>query len=360
MSIADKFRDALWTFKRSRRAHVVTVLLGIVLVVVVLGYFAFSAEDELVVVNGDDNPDRIVEGRRVLDGLVVEAEDLNRLPVAVMIDNLAVNSVRPHAGITRASVVYEALVEGGITRLMPVFATGERINEIGSVRSARPYFVQLAQEYHGVFMHAGGSPQALEDLNNAEDLWSIDGATGEGAPYYRRDSDRPAPHNLTTSSDLLAFAARDFELAETGDVEGWQFLEEEGEPASTERALTIDYSTTSYKVEWEYSKDDNAFYRSNGSTEDVDRNDDRRIVAKNVIVQFVPVSLADAERLQLDLVGEGGALVFKDGEMLNVTWKKPSADARTRFFDEDDDEVRFNPGQTWVELLPVDGRVTFE
>lgn len=362
MRIADSLRDILWRFKRSRRAHVAVVVIGVLIVVALLGYVAFQQKDsgEVVVKNGDENPARVIEGRRVLDGVVAEAQDVNPAPIAVMIDNLAVASARPHAGLSQASVVYEALVEGGITRQMAVFGVRDRIPEIASVRSARPYFVQLAREYNGMFVHAGGSPQAMEDLRNSDDVWIVDGTTGEGAPYFKRDPNRSAPHNLVTDTDLLAFVERDLKVPETGAFEGWQFAEEEGVPFEEERTLSIDFSTVSYSVDWLYRKDENLFVRKNGGVEDTDRNTQKPLTAKNILVQFVPTSFVDEQRLKMNLVGEGGGLFLKNGEMENVTWKKESDDARTRFFDSDEKEIVLNPGPTWVELLPTDGRVTFE
>src|SRR3989338_6720523 len=83
----------------------------------------------------------------------------NRLPLAVMVENLV--DIRPQSGLSRADIVYEALVEGGITRFMAVYTLTEPIVKIGPIRSARTYYVDWAEEYGGVFAYVGGSPEAL-------------------------------------------------------------------------------------------------------------------------------------------------------------------------------------------------------
>src|SRR5689334_13298629 len=82
---------------------------------------------------------------RRLDGVLVKDSQSNLWPVAVMIDNHT--AARPQAGLSKASIVYEALAEGGIPRFMAVFARTD-VPLIGPVRSTRPYFVRYAAEYH--------------------------------------------------------------------------------------------------------------------------------------------------------------------------------------------------------------------
>lgn len=361
MSVSDRIRDLLWMFKRSRRAHVLAVVAVILAVAGVLGFLAWDREgnENLTIRNGDENPNRFVEGRRSLDGLVVPEGEQSPMPVVVMLDNLAVDSVRPQAGLVKASVIYEALAEGGVTRLMPVFPAGVQVSEIGPIRSARPYFVQIAREYNGLFFHVGGSPRAQEDLRSAEDLVNID-ELNLGHPYFRRDPKRSAPHNLTTNHTLIQYAIRDHGAPSSVAIDAWKFAEEEGKADVADHVLSIDFSTTSYKVEWKYDRALNAFRRFNGGALIKDRGSDEEVLAKNIIVQFVATSVADGNRLEIDLVGEGGALVFQNGVMVNATWKKPTDDSRTRFFSEESEEIVLNPGQTWVELLPVDGRVEYE
>ena len=86
----------------------------------------------------------------------------------------------------------------------------------------------------------------------------------------------------------------------------------------------------------------------------------KEILAKNVVVQYAPTTLADEKgRLTIDMIGEGAAVVFQNGKAINATWKKASKSERTRFFDEAGEEIRFIAGPTWVEVLPNDREVTY-
>ncbi|MEK7519092.1 MAG: DUF3048 domain-containing protein, partial [Patescibacteria group bacterium] len=124
-------------------------------------------------------------------------------PVAVMIDNAG--SARPQSSLQAASIVYEALVEGGITRFMAVFDQGD-VKEIGPVRSARQYFLEWLAEYEAAYAHAGGSPEALTNIRR-ERIHDINGI-GSASNAFFRDSTRPAPHNLYTSGMKMFITTR--------------------------------------------------------------------------------------------------------------------------------------------------------
>ncbi|HSD12679.1 MAG TPA: DUF3048 domain-containing protein, partial [Patescibacteria group bacterium] len=137
--------------------------------------------------------------RRVIDGVAVpeDAPDVTGY-FAATIDNLSV--ARPQAGLTKASLVFEAPVEGGITRFLAVFPDDVTADRIGPVRSARPYFLDWASEFDAVYAHVGGSPEALEkivayDMRDLNEFFA--------GKYFWRDENRDAPHNAYTSTVRL-------------------------------------------------------------------------------------------------------------------------------------------------------------
>jgi hypothetical protein len=121
---------------------------------------------------------------------------LRQRPIVVMIDNHP-NSY-PQSGLDKAAVVFEALAEFGLTRFMAVYAPGitPEASSIGPVRSARLYFVQWAMEFRGLYVHAGGAPQALETLQNTMSLVDVDALFRDRSVYFTRIAQRSAPHNL--------------------------------------------------------------------------------------------------------------------------------------------------------------------
>ena len=124
---------------------------------------------------------------------------LDDYPFAVMIDNIA--EARPHSGLGEADVVYEAPAEGGIPRLMPVYLrAGHTASRIGPVRSARHYFVYLANEFRAPMVHIGSSPQGFDALASTG-LAHVDEQRGDAT--FVRDRARRAPHNAFVSTDSI-------------------------------------------------------------------------------------------------------------------------------------------------------------
>ncbi len=291
--------------------------------------------------------------RRVIDGVKVSNGTENLLPVTVMIENLS--TVRPQFGLSRAQVVVEALAEGGITRFLAIYASGEALETIGPVRSARDYYVDWAEEYRGAYVHAGGSPQALQRLVGNNYLTDLNQISGDHA-YFWRDTSRVAPHNLFTSTELLGYALRDKGLSETaGTYGGWLFEKEaakKNRPAS--QSIQLSFSTSSYDVTYDYDDETNTYARSNGGTPHMDALTNEQIRVKNIIVQYVSSSLLDAAsgRLSLTTVGEGDAIVFMNGIATPARWKKPARGERTRFYNQEGTELSFVTGTTWIEVLP--------
>src|SRR5690606_32031716 len=146
-----------------------------------------------------------------LTGYPVAAGLLERRPFLVSIDNHP--RARPQYGLSRADLVYEVPAEGGVTRFAALFWAGEA-DQIGPVRSSRPYFLDLALEWQAAFLHAGGSPQHYEQIDKLPipDIDDIRGGAGGGV-FWRGD-DRNPPHNLYTSSQRVRakIAERNWDL----------------------------------------------------------------------------------------------------------------------------------------------------
>jgi hypothetical protein len=259
----------------------------------------------------------------------------------------------PQSGLNNASLVFEALAEGGITRFMAVFADGAlgNVPEIGPVRSARVYFVQWAMGLNAVFMHAGGSPDALALAGSTDRIVDADALV---LPQYaRRDNSRAAPHNLYTSSESLrTFAAeqRPFDDPQVGYV-----FNAVG-PAQAPQATTITYDFTDplFRATWRYDQQTNAYYRWANGAPQVERNTNAQLRTRNLVVMEVPNAprAGDAAgRLDLDVVGSGAARVFLAGQQIDATWRKNDAAAPLQFYDAQGQEIVFNVGSMWVAAV---------
>jgi len=287
--------------------------------------------------------------RRQIDGAYVARGKENAPLYAVVIDNNI--SARPLSGLAKASLVYEAPVEGGITRLLAIFDAGRDIREIGPIRSARPYFIDLAGEFGALFTHVGGSPAAMERLKaGAAGIVNLDlYYTGS---FYWRDSKRSAPHNVYTSSKFLADAAEVHKLG-VPLYDSWQFKSDaalEYRPEKNE--ITVAAVQSEYTVRWVYNKAHNSYFRYHG--EKLERGKDGGIVsAKNVVVLKTDIEIIDAiTRREIRTTGEGEATVFRGGAATVARWKKADVGSRLKFYDESGAEIAFNAGPTWIEIVP--------
>lgn len=364
MSVAERIKDGLWAFKHNRAAKLAALIVLLLVVVTIAGYVLFGGGMPVSTTSSTNTATVNEEQRsaRAIDGMMVPLSGANFFPFGVMIENL--EQSRPQAGLEGASVVYEALAEGGITRFLAVFASGADIPKIGPVRSARSYFLDWAAEYDLLYAHAGGSPDAVAKIKSAN-IRDLNQFTK--SQYYWRDKERlkrlPSEHTLYTSSELMARALRDTNAPIVGAYDPWTFT---ADAALTNRptdpkTITIEFSTFSYKVDWVYDRTTNMYERKQAEKPHVTESG-AAMKAKNIVVAYVPTSLAagdDKSRLVMETAGEGPAIIFHDGQAINATWKKPQRNSRTTFVDASGNELAFVKGNTWIEIVPSDREVSY-
>lgn len=337
------------------------VIAGAAVVLAGLGWFIWgkATANNSNTSTAKTNTNTVTLVRRQLDGVLVAPDKANTNILAVMIENAWES--RPPSGIDKACVVYEALAEGGITRFMALFPVGVEVKEIGPVRSARPYYVSWAEEYNPLYVHVGGSPQALDYLRSKKpNLYDFNQFYHAG--NFWRDRTRAAPHNLYTSSDMLYVGLKSANRDAKPVYTSWNFKDEagidtRGEPAND---IVINFSSFNYQVTYKYDRGLNQYNRYLAGKEHVTR-DGSKITAKNVIVEYVKTGLVpgDKERLTMETVGSGNMLLFRDGQTIQGTWKKDGPTARTQFLDAQGSPVQFDAGTTWIEVIPTDRKVTY-
>jgi len=294
------------------------------------------------------------EMKSYLSGLWVPEAIGTKRPYAIVFNNYKV--VSNQSGIEQSDIVYEALVEGGITRLLGVGEnyTGDRI---GSSRSARHYFVSIADEYDAIYIHYGETKYAtakLEELN----IDDLDGASGIGDTVFYRDKSIKAPHNAFASIEgiLKGIEKKGFE---TGYSEGYKphytFYEEDTDltGGTAVNKLTIEYSSY-IKPYLEYDKEDKLYYRYQFGAAHKDAVTGNQLAFKNIIVQFVKEWNIDKNGYQtMDLEdASGSGLFISNGQMVPITWKKNEAASFMRYYNEAGEELTINPGKTFITLFP--------
>ncbi len=280
----------------------------------------------------------------------VEQKQEIGFPVAIVIDNHI--DARPPVSLSEAQIVYELPVEGSITRYLTVYDSRQDINKIGPVRSARPYMLDYVQELSALFVHVGGSPQALVDIakNNIFNLNEF----YHGDSFIRNEN-RPRPHHIFIDFENI----KDYiEIQDKEKVTffSWKFKESvEGIDINNDNNdldtnINIDFGSDTYEVNWVYDFENNNYLRSlNDKVHVDDKNIDIR--AKNIIIQKVNSQVLDEKlRLKIDTISEGEAVICFEAKCNEGTWEKNSAKARTRYYI-NGKEVEFSVGNFWIEIL---------
>ncbi len=284
---------------------------------------------------------------RLLDGKLVKSGQENLYPLAIIIDNHT--EARPSFGLSQASLVYETEAEGQITRFLAFFDSGEKIKKIGPVRSARPYFLDWARGLSALLVHCGGSPSALarlaqNDLINLNEFYYSN--------YFWRSSNKKSPHNIFTSSTKINQYLKNRGLEER-KILPWKFKEKNSgkAPKVKHKKININFHNQDYNVSWKYRENSGSYLRFLGEKKHLDGGK-KEIRAHNLIIQYTDFEILDEKlRLNIKTLGRGEAIICQDGICRKGFWKKDSPRTRTRYYYKNGEEVKFNSGTTWIEVM---------
>lgn len=299
----------------------------------------------------------------LLNGLPIDDAYKIRRPIAVMLDNHI--GARPQAGLAQADVVVEALAEGEITRYMALFQSQDP-ETIGSVRSARPYFVDMALGYDALYVHAGGSPQALSDIVKlgVADIDSLH----EGKVTFWRRNHKKAPHNLYTSPAAVrsAASARKYRTDWKGVAQQFAYegLPKDGtafrqvnlrfkEPRSSDKV--------GYTASFTVSLSDGRMMRSVNGQAHTDENTQAPVYAENLLILQAKHKVVDsAGRLDVSIIGTGEGYYCGGGQYWPIQWQKKDPAAQLTVKLADGSPLLMKPGVLWIEIFPTDRQLVFE
>lgn len=293
-----------------------------------------------------------------LTGLPIPDKSINDRPVtAVMVENSL--DARPQSGIDQAGVVFEAVAEGGITRFLTLYQDSQP-DYIGPVRSVRPYYVQWLAGFDAAVAHAGGSPEALNDLK----AWGIkDLDQFANGAYYQRITSRYAPHNLYTSMDQL----HQLEAKKgVGAPKYTSLLRKAEAPKATPNAKSIDFNISGYyyNAHFDYDASTNSYKRSEGGKPHmvVAKDGKQTQLAPKVVVALTMPQGIEADDLHTSYgtIGSGHAFIFQDGGVSEATWHKASNTDQFTFTDGQGKPLGLNPGQTWFTAVGSNDRVSYK
>jgi len=267
---------------------------------------------------------------------------LTRPALTVKIENTP--EALPQWGISEADVVYEEIVNGGITRLAAIF-NSHAPTKVGPVRSVRPTDTQVVWPIGGIFAFSGGAPYAIDSIETAPvKLIDEDAA---GAAMFR-DPDLEAPHNLFASAPAL-FA---FKGTPTPPPALFSYRTASAKPVGAPVTKFVVPFPSIYPVTWTWDSATNSWDRTLFGQPDVTGTGQRES-PKNVIVMYVNyVNGIGTENSYADLQGSGTVMVFSGGKEIVGTWSRGSSKADIiQYLTSSGAPIRLTPGQTWVELL---------
>lgn len=351
-------------FANPKKRLIFIIVLGLILIGLVGTGLYFISRDKESKKAADSIPPKPVLYQALLDGIMTDIDSSKKHPLAIMVENHT--DARPQAGINKASIIYEAIAEGGITRYLALYGTYES-DQVGPVRSARTYYIDWLRGYNAYYAHVGGNIDALDKIQ-VEKILDLD-QFRYSSPYWRDTSFRVASeHTMFVSTPKLRAIAAENNYTTANNFTIYKFKDDPSADSIIGKALpeaqkiTVNFGNANYNVVFDFDKQTDSYNRSIGAKADLDRLTKEQITAKNIVVMTVKrqstVTKINEQGWNMDTIGEGTAKIYIDGKEILGKWKKSSATDREIFYDEAGKEIIFNRGKLWICVTPPEATVT--
>ncbi len=339
---------------------IIIISIAVILIIAIISVFLVLKNSK----NGNktnniknNNPSKETKKVQIID------ENSTSRPYAVMINNI--NIARPlQSGLQDAYLIYEIIVEGGISRYMALFMDA-KTERIGSIRSSRHYFLDYALENDAIYVHHGQSPQAQRDFS----VLGVDRVVVDNTKTGWRDTSLnvSSEHTLFTSIDklnnglgslrttrnknlLLDYSAEELDLSKISD-------------SKENCKISIAYSAGT-KVYYEYDNENKYYLRSTEIGKHVDYVTKEQYHFKNIIAYQVGNStINDGEnkgRQEINNIGSGTGYYFSNGYVIPIKWKKGTRKDQTEYMYMDGTKLKVNDGNTFIQIVPNSGSVSWE
>lgn len=302
----------------------------------------------------------IGEKKSALNGEWLPEDIANQRPYCIMFNNIEV--ANPQSGLGEAKIVYEILVEAGITRLMGVFENltdeSSLSERIGSVRSARHYYASIADEYDAIFIHYGETSYAVRKIQKLG-LDHMDGCDGIGSTVFYRDNTIKAPHNAFATLSGIRKGIEKLGIR-TEHEDEWSnhfdFYDEETElPEDAEKAEKVKLGFSTYTSPYlTYDPVEKLYTRYQFGDVHIDYNTGEPLKFKNIIIQIVHEYNKDKNGYQtMDIENNSGdGYYITNGKLKKITWKKNEKKRFMEYYDESGELLTINPGKTFIAVYP--------
>ncbi len=310
--------------------------------------------------NNNNNTNEPTDEEIEKDIKIIDLNSKTR-PYAVMIN--CHNGALPQAGLQDAYIVYEIMVEGGITRMMALFKDKD-VAKIGSVRSARTQYLDYVYEHDAIYVHAGGAKDALNRISS-EGISDVD---VDGTYGFRDTSlNRSWEHTLFTSTNLLlnGVNAKGFtKTTNTPNLLTYTTSLDLDVFNNSKNANNISIKYSEYRTSnYTYDASKKVYLRSMNSTKNIDLVTNLQYEVKNIIVYAVKYSSytngSSTQYQKIDNVGTGDGYYITEGKAIPITWEKTSHNSQTKYIvKETGKELVVNDGNTYIQIYPTSGSLT--
>ncbi len=293
-------------------------------------------------------------------------------PIAVMVENSF--AARPQSGLILADLVYEVVDEYGITRFVAIFSSNEA-PVVGPVRSARPYYAEIARAFDPIYAFFGTYPECygvieklgMYTLSAMTDRSGNSSITGQ-APYWR-DWSRSSIQEHTAFMSISKLKQKAAQLGYPLQSDGIPFPYKSDPPLEARGGVTnihIDFSTHAYAPQgfdilYVYDRGSNSYLRFMGGSPHKDYDTGHQITAKNVIVMVSDIMgpLDKWGHMSVRTTGSGTAFIFQDGNAIQGSWERGNVFAPFIYRDGSGKQVSFTGGSTWVAIVQGPEKVSF-
>ena len=301
-----------------------------------------------------------------LTGLPTDKYLTNTRPLAIMINNAP--DAQPQLGVSQADILYETLVEGGRTRMLAIYQDVSDVGVIGSIRSARPCYVDIAQSYDAVYIFAGASMEAYSILAN-RNITRLDGVNGRLTQIYYRDSQRARTmsfeHTLVTSGERIMrwLPTYDFRLEHEPGYERALLFAEDGAPSNGSPASDFVVRFSSGKsTTFSYREDSGRYYLGQFAGAYRDGNDNVQLSFTNVLILKTSINQipGDSEgRLRIATTGSGVGYFACGGEYIEIEWSRDGEGSQFEYWLKDGSQLVLGQGKTYICIIPNNVNVDF-
>lgn len=295
-----------------------------------------------------------------LTGLPMSKEAAGRRPVAVMLNNL--KQAVPQLGVSQADIIYEVPAEGGVTRMLALYQSLDGVGNLGSIRSTRPYYLEIALGHDALLVHAGASSEAYRDITSW-DVDNMDGVRGQSdAKIFWRDSARRRnmgyEHSLLTSGEKIQKYLDEghFRTEHRASYFYNQDFTPDGTPQNGTDAKKVEVKFSSYKTGvFQYDAEGGQYMIRQYGAAYTDGNTGKQVGVTNVLVLETAMTVLDKEgRLQVTTSSVGKGQFFCGGKSVPIRWQKADRNSPFLYTLEDGSPLALGTGSSYICL--IDGK----